>query len=141
MEIAYHLPEIHQAAEQFWGENKGGTLFAFHGPMGSGKTTLIKALCEIKGVQETVSSPTFSIINEYKGLDDIGQQISIFHLDLYRLSGEWEARQAGVEECFYQNCICLVEWPEKAPALFPPETISVFLKFGPDPFSRILEFR
>ncbi|MHB1921256.1 MAG: tRNA (adenosine(37)-N6)-threonylcarbamoyltransferase complex ATPase subunit type 1 TsaE [Chitinophagaceae bacterium] len=141
MEIAYQLPEIHQAAEKFWRESQGAKIFAFHGPMGAGKTTLIKALCQVKGIQETVSSPTFSIINEYKGWEQEGCPITIFHLDLYRLSDSLEARQAGVEECFYQDSICLVEWPQRAPSLFPKGTVGVFLRFGPDPLSRILEIR
>ena len=88
--------------------------------MGAGKTTFIHALCEIKGVKDVVGSPTFSIINEYF-LPDTGGKI--YHIDLYRLGNEDEAVRAGVEDCLYGDNICFVEWPEKAPGIFPPETL------------------
>lgn len=105
----------------------GKTVFAFHGSMGAGKTTLIHALCAEKGVQDVVGSPTFSIINEYAYTCE-GTPKAIFHMDLYRLKDEEEARQAGVEDVLYSGHICLVEWPEKAPAIFPDDTVHVFIE-------------
>ncbi len=123
MEIQFRLQEIENAAAEFLtllGEKK---VVAFHGQMGAGKTTFINAVCRAMGVQDTMGSPTFSIINEYKyGEDDI-----IYHLDLYRLKDEEEARQAGVEDCFYSGNYCFTEWPEKATGLFPEETVHCFL--------------
>lgn len=98
-------------------------VIAFHGNMGSGKTTFIHALCGVKGVKDVVGSPTFSIINEYYFPDGM-----IFHIDLYRLKDEQEAIRAGVEDCLYSDHICFVEWPEKAPAIFPADTVHVFVE-------------
>jgi len=97
-------------------------VFAFHGEMGAGKTTFIHALCNIMKVSSTVSSPTFSIINEYSSPAG-----PVYHLDLYRLKSEEEAVRAGVEDCLYSGNTCLVEWPERAPALFPPTTVHLYI--------------
>ena len=102
-------------------------IFAFHGEMGAGKTTFIHALCDVKGVKEAVTSPTFSIINEYSYRKD-GREKRIFHLDLYRLKDEEEAIRAGIEDCLYSDNICLVEWPDKAAAIFPGDTLHVYIQ-------------
>jgi tRNA threonylcarbamoyladenosine biosynthesis protein TsaE len=127
MQWTFNLTDIQKIAAAFWLEINKASVIAFHGEMGAGKTTFIHALCDVKGVKEVVSSPTFSIINEYT-FDDKGLEKKIFHIDLYRLNDEEEARQAGVEDCFYNNHICLVEWPEKAPNLFPDDTIHVYIE-------------
>ena len=123
MNRTFTLKEIHAVAKDFLQEIKGASVVAFHGNLGAGKTTFIQALCTVKEVKEPVSSPTFSIINEYSN----GQE-NIFHIDLYRLRGEQEALQAGVEECLYSGALCLVEWPERAPALLPEGTVHVYLE-------------
>jgi tRNA threonylcarbamoyladenosine biosynthesis protein TsaE len=74
-----------------------------------------------------VSSPTFSIINEYSFTGD-GEEKKVYHIDLYRMNSEDEARQAGIEDCLYSGDICLVEWPEKAPEIFPPGTAHVYIE-------------
>ncbi|MFD2918377.1 tRNA (adenosine(37)-N6)-threonylcarbamoyltransferase complex ATPase subunit type 1 TsaE [Terrimonas rubra] len=127
MIFEFTLQNIQQAAAQFWSLAGDAKIFAFHAPMGTGKTTFIQQLCIAKGVQSVVSSPTFSIINEYV-YDCNGTKRAIFHMDLYRLRDEAEAIQAGVEDTLYSGYICLVEWPEKAPALFPPGTVHVHLE-------------
>ena len=127
MEWIFKLDEIQHTATELWKVAGNHMILAFHGEMGSGKTTFIHALCEVKGVKDVVGSPTFSIINEYVYTDN-DQEKKIFHIDLYRLKDEEEARQAGVEDCFYNNHICLVEWPEKAPALFPPGTLHIYIE-------------
>ena len=91
--------------------------------MGAGKTTFIHALCEVKGVKDVVGSPTFSIINEYSYPGGM-----IFHIDLYRLKNEEEAIRAGVEDCLYSDHICFVEWPERAPGIFPPDAIHAYIE-------------
>lgn len=118
MELHFHLDEIEKTAQQFWEQFPTERVFAFHGELGSGKTTFIHALCRLKGVRDTVGSPTFSIINEYRYPGG-----KIFHLDLYRLRDEEEALRAGVEDVLYSGELCLVEWPERAPGIFPPGTI------------------
>src|SRR3984885_8559953 len=88
--------------------------------MGAGKTTLIKALCESLGTAEPVTSPTFSIVNEYEGAGN-----KIFHFDFYRLKNETEALDMGYEEYFYSGAYCFIEWPEKIPNLLPEHYISI----------------
>ena len=124
MERNYTLENINEVAKEFWKNADNKTVFAFHGEMGTGKTTFIHALCDAKGVKDMVGSPTFSIINEYE-YDCEGTKKIIFHLDLYRIKDEEEAMRAGVEDVLYSGFTCLVEWPEKAPGLFPEETVHV----------------
>lgn len=92
--------------------------------MGSGKTTLIHALCEVLRVKDTVSSPTFAIINEYTS-PVVG---TIFHIDGYRMKDETEAVQAGCEDCIESGNYCFIEWPEKFPALLPEDTLHISLE-------------
>ena len=122
MELIFELENIRQAAKKFWEQVQDKKVFAFHGTMGAGKTTFIHALCDIKGVNSTVGSPTFSIINEYSYPDG-----NIYHIDLYRLKDEEEAIRAGVEDVLYSGNICLVEWPERIPDLFPDNTIHIYI--------------
>ena len=121
------IDDLEKFAEQFWAFSKGKKVFAFHGEMGAGKTTMISALCHYKGVEDITGSPTFSIINEYSYFENDGPK-KIFHIDLYRLKDEQEVVQAGVEDCIYSESICMVEWPEKAPDLFDEETVHVFIE-------------
>src|SRR6516162_11457218 len=114
MEWLVTLKNIQSVAKNIWQQFEGKKVFAFHGYLGAGKTTLIHALCEAKHVSSAVGSPTFSIINEY-----VSPHGKIFHIDLYRLKDEDEAIRAGVEDCLYSEEICLVEWPERAPGIFP----------------------
>jgi len=120
MDLCFRLADIGKAAAAFWREFPGQKVFAFHGGMGAGKTTFIHALCENRGVTDVVGSPTFSIINEY--CYPAGR---IFHIDLYRLKDEEEALRAGVEDVLYSGDICLVEWPDRAPGIFPPEAVHI----------------
>lgn len=127
MDLVFTLNTINEAAAQFWKVVGKHKVFAFHGPMGAGKTTFIHALCDAKGVMDVVGSPTFSIINEYV-YDCEGTKRPLFHMDLYRLNGEEVAQRAGVEDALYSGHLCLVEWPEKAPGIFPAETVHVYIE-------------
>jgi len=122
MNLTFTLDEIQSVAKLFIQLVTHRKIFAFHGQMGAGKTTFIHALCDEWQVKDIVSSPTFSIINEYES--NTGR---IFHIDLYRLTDMEEAIHAGVEECICSGNRCLVEWPERAAALFPEETVHVYL--------------
>lgn len=95
--------------------------------MGAGKTTFIHALCETKGVKDVVGSPSYSIINEYAYGED-GRKKPLYHMDLYRLNDEEEAQRAGVEDALYSGSVCLVEWPERAPGIFPENTVHVYIE-------------
>lgn len=127
MEWQFALDSINEIATMFWKAAGNATVFAFHGQMGAGKTTFIHALCDAKGVKDVVGSPTFSIINEY-AYDCEGTKRPLFHIDLYRLKDEEEAQRAGVEDALYSGYICLVEWPEKAPGIFPDNTFHVYIE-------------
>ncbi len=130
MEIEFTEQDLSSIAEIFWKKFPTEKVFAFHADMGVGKTTLIHALCDALQVKDAIGSPTFSIINQYEGIRH-GQAVRICHMDLYRLRDEEEAARAGVEDALYSGDTCLVEWPEKAPGLFPDDTIHVFLKLLP----------
>jgi tRNA threonylcarbamoyladenosine biosynthesis protein TsaE len=123
MEVNFLLNEIEVTAKKLLAQTGGYKVLAFHGEMGAGKTTFIHALCEAMDVTDVVTSPTFSIINEYKTKE--GK--SVYHMDLYRIKDENEAITAGVEDCLYSGNICLVEWPEKAAGIFPDDTLHIYI--------------
>jgi tRNA threonylcarbamoyladenosine biosynthesis protein TsaE len=120
MELEYSLENIDTAADEIYNAVKGRTILTFAGEMGAGKTTFIQALCRRMGVKGVMGSPTFSIINEYES-----RKGPVYHIDLYRCRDEEEAIRAGVEDCLYSGLACLVEWPSRAPSLFPEETIRI----------------
>lgn len=121
------LDGLEDFAKKFWHHVGDQKIFAFHGHMGSGKTTTISALCKALGVKDVIGSPTFSIINEYAYEKD-GATKQLFHIDLYRLKNAEEVIDAGVEDCIYSGEICMVEWPEKAPQLFDREAVHLFIQ-------------
>jgi tRNA threonylcarbamoyladenosine biosynthesis protein TsaE len=123
MEITFSLGEIREAAQKVMAIAAGYKVFAIHGDMGVGKTTFVKALCEAMGVHENISSPTFSIINQYKTIEGN----LIYHLDLYRLKDEQDAISSGVEDCLFSGNNCFVEWPEIAAGIFPDNTLHLFI--------------
>lgn len=127
MEWTFSVDNINEVAKECWKAINNKMAVAFHGQMGAGKTTFIHALCDAKKVKDVVGSPTFSIINEYE-YDCEGTRKVMFHIDLYRLRDEEEAIRTGVEDCLYSGNICLVEWPEKAPAIFPEDTVHVYIE-------------
>src|SRR5687767_4637052 len=114
-------------ATSFWTLVNDAKLFAFHGEMGAGKTTLITVLCKAKKVEDLISSPTYSIINEYRFYEN-NKEKKIYHLDLYRLNSMEEIIQAGVEDCIYSGDICFIEWPEKIPEFLNENTVHVFIR-------------
>jgi tRNA threonylcarbamoyladenosine biosynthesis protein TsaE len=124
MEWLLTLENLDARAKAFWKLFPRQKVFAFHGQLGAGKTTFIHRLCRSKSVTGNLGSPSFSIINEY--LFPGGK---IFHIDLYRLQGPAEAVEAGVEDCLYSGEICLLEWPERAPAILPEDTVHLTLHF------------
>ena len=134
MEITINsIDEIAQAARDFKAAIGDHRVIAFHGEMGAGKTTFIKALCAEFGVTDNVASPTFAIINEYLA----GDGSTIYHFDLYRLETIADLQNIGVEDCFYSGNFCLVEWPELAEPLFPNNVLNVTITVLPDKTRKI----
>lgn len=131
MQKSFSREELKDLAIWLWQEMQGHKVIALHGPMGVGKTTLVQAVCNYLQVEDTVGSPTFSIINEYQ-YEQEGSPKNIYHIDLYRLKDEAEAIRAGVEDCLYSGNLCLVEWPERAPEIFPEDTLHVFISLEND---------
>jgi tRNA threonylcarbamoyladenosine biosynthesis protein TsaE len=114
MEITFSLDEINEVAQKILEQNPNKVIL-FHGEMGVGKTTLIKALAKQLGINETTSSPTFSLVNEYQTPDN---QI-VYHFDFYRLNKETEAMDMGADEYLFSGNWCFIEWAEKIPNLIP----------------------
>ena len=135
----YALPDIKATAEWLLQELKDRKVVALHGEMGAGKTTLVSAVCELLKVEDVVSSPTFSIINEYNYVAN-GIRKPFYHIDLYRLKDEDEAIRAGAEDCLYSGNYCFVEWPERAAALFPENAAQIWLQAA-GALDRALEIR
>ena len=112
MDQNFNLDQIKEVAAAVWKEGKDTSIWAFYAPMGTGKTTLIHAICEALGVTDTVSSPTFALVHEYQHTGG-----SIFHMDWYRIGSMEEAIRAGIDEHLHSGHTCFIEWPENVPAL------------------------
>ena len=123
MELRFTLNEIRKTASQCVDLINLHKVVAVYGAMGAGKTTFIHAICDQLKVTSVVGSPTYSIINEYAFPGG-----KIFHMDLYRLRDEQEALEAGVEDALYSGNICFVEWPERAPGIFPNDSLKLFIE-------------
>jgi len=113
MEYSYNLSEIDSIAQQIINQNPEKVIL-FHGEMGAGKTTFIKALAKVLGVEKATSSPTFSLVNEYEAKEGL-----VYHFDVYRLKNEQEAFDFGIEDYLYSGHWCFIEWAEKIPNLIP----------------------
>ena len=136
MEIRINsLDTIHEAAKDFIKGMGDGKVFAFYGKMGAGKTTFIKALCEVLGVKDVITSPTFAIINEYTD----GNDNPIYHFDFYRIKKLEEVYDMGYEDYFYSGNLCLLEWPELVEDVLQENVIKVTIEEQPDG-SRLLTY-
>ncbi len=127
MSFIYQENELVKAAQFLQAHLLGQKILLFYGEMGAGKTTFIKAFCRVLGVEDNVSSPTFSIVNEYAYPEGI-----IYHFDCYRLKNQTEALDLGIEEYLYSNNYCLIEWPEKIPDLLPENYLRISIEVQPD---------
>jgi len=124
VQLNYELADIKQVVKEILKQAGHKKCLAFFAPMGAGKTTLINQLCDELGVVDNVSSPTYSIINEYRTKEDT----SVVHMDWYRLENEEEALNAGVEDYLSNQIYCFVEWPERAENLLPSNCIKIYIE-------------
>lgn len=123
-----NIDNLPQAANSFLSHIDHRKVFAFHGEMGAGKTTFIKALCDVLGVEDIVNSPTFAIVNEYT----TREQDIVYHFDCYRIDTPEEAYDFGAEDYLYSGNLCLIEWPQNIETLLPDDTRHVFIAENPD---------
>ena len=118
------IQSLEAVARQFWSAISEHRVIAFYGSMGAGKTTFITALCKVLGVEDTVNSPTFTLVNEYEAADGM----PVWHFDFYRIERPEEALDIGLEEYLYGNGLCLIEWPENIEPLLPEDCLKVYLE-------------
>ena len=118
------LEEINAVAKEFLSLVGEKRVFALNGAMGVGKTTFVKAICDVMGVQDTINSPTFAIVNEYH----TPKEQIIYHFDFYRIDDVQEAYDFGYEDYFYSNAMCFIEWPEKIESILPQDTVDVLFE-------------
>lgn len=125
-----------RAAEQFIEAAGDRRVFAFHAPMGAGKTTFIAEVCRLMGAEGDSASPTFSILNEYLSAEGD----PIYHFDFYRLKTPEEAYDIGVEDYLYSGHFCFIEWPEIVEDFLPEDTVHVTIEADPASDSRTISF-
>ena len=119
--VINNLSDLDSVAKKFIDNMGNRKVFAFYGEMGAGKTTFIKAICGALGVTETITSPTFAIVNEYMKADGD----PIFHFDFYRIKDIDEAYDFGYEDYFYSGHLCFIEWPQLVEPLLPENVVKV----------------
>ena len=127
MKKIYTLLEVDQIAREII-ELISGKVVLFYGQMGVGKTTLIKEICKSLHTEDIISSPTFSLVNEYRTQNDE----PIYHFDFYRIESEEEALDIGVEDYFYSDDWCLIEWPNNIENLLPLDAVEIHLSHADD---------
>ena len=118
------LGDLYDAAGEILDSLEGRTIVALRGEMGAGKTTLIREICDRLGVADTVTSPTFAIINEYKDRD----HRPVYHFDFYRIKKLSEVYDMGYEDYFYSGALCFIEWPELVEELLPGDAVKVTIE-------------
>ncbi|HXC06789.1 MAG TPA: tRNA (adenosine(37)-N6)-threonylcarbamoyltransferase complex ATPase subunit type 1 TsaE [Bacteroidia bacterium] len=122
------LSELQAAAREMLRRYPQHKIIAFRGTMGAGKTTFIKAICRELGAGDQTSSPSFSIVNEYRGKEGV----KLYHFDFYRIQAEKEASDLGLEEYLESGAWCFMEWPEKVEALLPADCLFIDIKVSGD---------
>jgi len=132
--ISTGVDDLPGIAGQILSDLEEERVFALYGKMGAGKTTLIKAFCKVLGVEEVVSSPTFAIVNEYTGRDEL----PVFHFDFYRIKKIEEVFDIGYEEYIYSGHYCFIEWPELIDQLLPADFARVIINVKDDETREIL---
>ncbi len=124
-----NLDDLDRAAREFLDEIGDSRIIALYAPMGAGKTTFTTALCRVLGVEEdAVSSPSFSIVNEYR----TGSGEPMYHFDFYRIEKIAEALDIGFYDYIDSGCLCIMEWPENIETILPEEALRVHISVNPD---------
>ena len=136
--IVKDLGELKIAAQMVLERAGGPKTIALSGDLGAGKTALTQAVCRILGVGQNVTSPTFSLVNEYTYTDEKGREQLFLHLDLYRLKSIEEALGIGIEDYLHSPSYCFIEWPEIIHPLLPPDTIHINISILRDSSRKIL---
>ncbi|MBO5688058.1 MAG: tRNA (adenosine(37)-N6)-threonylcarbamoyltransferase complex ATPase subunit type 1 TsaE [Alistipes sp.] len=121
------LSDLPRVAEEIINSLDGRTVVLLRGGMGAGKTTLVSRIAALLGAEDTVTSPTFALVNQYEG-----SECRIYHFDFYRIDRIEEVFDLGYEEYFYSGDLCLVEWPEKIEPLIPDDAMVVRITAGDD---------
>jgi tRNA threonylcarbamoyladenosine biosynthesis protein TsaE len=124
--IIKHKKNISSAVKKLLKQYSNNRIFAFRGSMGAGKTTIIKEICKSLGASDTTSSPTFTIVNEYRRKNGG----SLFHIDLYRIKKTEEAYDIGIEEYLSGVSYCFIEWPDLIDDILPEGTVKVNITVG-----------
>ena len=122
------------AARKILENTSGQKLLAFYGSMGAGKTTIIKAISKVLGAGDIVTSPTFTMVNEYR----TNKNEIIYHMDFYRIKKVEEVFDFGIEEYFSSGSFCFMEWPELIGSILPPEAVKIRITIG-EKNQRIIE--
>ena len=130
MEKMYPIEQLPLIAKELIDTYGSHPVWVFHAPMGAGKTTLISTICKKMGVEDSISSPTFSLMNEYQA----GKK-SIVHMDWYRIEGEEEATRSGLAAAIDEADYCFIEWPEKALGIIPENALHITIEII-DPSTR-----
>ncbi|MCF8297947.1 MAG: tRNA (adenosine(37)-N6)-threonylcarbamoyltransferase complex ATPase subunit type 1 TsaE [Saprospiraceae bacterium] len=128
--------ELEAIAEQLINSFSDKKIFAFQGELGAGKTTFIKSICKFLGVIENMTSPSYSIVNEYLTVDEE----SIYHFDFYRIKSIEEVYDIGYEDYFFSGNYCFLEWPEKIEKLLPENIVYVCIEEAENKIERIISF-
>ncbi len=127
-EKAEQIKDLNRIAKRLISEFPDERVFAFYGKMGAGKTTFIQSVCKALGSVDTVTSPTFALINEYK----TGDRQTVFHFDFYRIKNMEEVFDLGYEDYLYSGSYCLIEWPEQIEPLLPENIVMVKIDVAED---------
>ncbi|MEL7534527.1 MAG: tRNA (adenosine(37)-N6)-threonylcarbamoyltransferase complex ATPase subunit type 1 TsaE [Bacteroidota bacterium] len=129
---SYTPADLEPLAHKLLDACKSARIFAFFGKLGAGKTAFIQQICKLLGVKEAVTSPTFNLVNEYRG-----ESAMIYHFDFYRIRTEVEAYDLGADEYFDSGHYVFIEWPERIPTLLPEEAVEVRLNVNEDKSRKI----
>lgn len=139
--ISHSADDTFNAGRKFAEKLRRGSIAGLFGDLGSGKTMFVKGICSYFNVKDCISSPTFIIVNEYKGIDKVtGTDLDIFHFDLYRVKNLKELMNAGFENYINGSSICLIEWAEIAKEFLKDDMINVNFSHGKNETERIIKY-